>query len=487
MFGLSCTLLLFAAIARPLNAQTFTTLVSFDGTDGAEPTYGYLAQGVDGNLYGTTLYGGGTGGSFCSVIGCGTVFKVTPDGVLTTIYLFCSQPNCTDGGSPQAGLIQSTDGNLYGTTYGGGANRLGTVFKITPTGILTTIYSFCSQTNCTDGTSPYAEVVLGIDGNFYGTTFYGGANKDQCFDGCGTVFKLTPKGTFTTLYSFCSQAGCTDGQYPVAGLVQGADLNLYGVTLYGGSADSSGTLFKITPSGTLTTLYTFCTQFVGNLCIDGAAPTSSLVQAKNGSLYGTTRGGGTQGQGTVFKITPQGTLTTLHSFSGTEGEYPEAGLVQATDGGLYGTTSAGGGSTRSGTIFKITIAGHLTTLHRFDNSDGAFPYAGMIQYTDGSLYGTTIGGGANNGSGTVYSFSVGLGPFVETLPGLRKVGGHILILGNNLTGSTAVTFNGTAATFTIVSNTEIKASVPAGATTGFLTVTTPNAILTSNKPFRVIP
>lgn len=489
MFGLACILLFCTAIASPLHAQTFTTLVSFDGTDGSQPNTGSLAQGLDGNLYGTTLYGGGDGGSFCSVDGCGTVFKMTPDGGLTTIYLFCSQPNCTDGGGPDSGLTLGPDGNLYGTTSGGGANRLGTVFEIAPTGVLTTIYSFCSQTNCTDGESPYGGVVFASDGNFYGTTSYGGANKDQCVDGCGTIFKVTPTGTLTTLYSFCSQPNCADGQWPVAGLVQGADQNLYGATRYGGTTGRTigfGTLFKITSSGTLTTLYSFCSQFVGNLCLDGEGPTS-VVQAGNGSFYGTTEGGGTQGQGTVFTITTQGTLTTLLSFGGTEGEYPQAGLVQATDGSLYGTTSEGGGSARSGTIFKITTGGHLTTLHRFQNSDGAFPYSGVIQSTNGVLYGTTADGGANNSAGTVFSLSVGLDPFVETLPGLQKVGGHVLILGNNLTGTTAVSFNGIPTTFAVVSDTEINTRVPTGATSGFVTATTPSGILTSNKPFRVIP
>jgi uncharacterized repeat protein (TIGR03803 family) len=476
--ALALAIMLAAAVLATgsAQAQTLTTLHSFDGTDGASP-YAALVQATDGNLYGTTLYGGPNSCSYPgigTIFSCGTVFKITPSGTLATLYSFCSQSGCTDGQFPDAGLIQATDGNFYGTTQLGGANGAGTVFKITPSGTLTTLHSFCSQ-SCTDGGAPYAGLVQGTDGNFYGTTFGGIAN--------GTVFKITPSGTLTTIYTFCF--GCT-GANPYAGLVQATDGNFYGTTFFGG-ANGVGTVFEITPSGTLTTLYSFCPQ---SGCTDGANPYAALVQAANGDLYGTTEYGNSSG--TVFEITPSGTLTSLQAFNGPNGASPYAGLVQATDGNFYGTTEQGGANSCTlgsqdvgcGTIFKITPGGVLTTLHSFDGTDGEYPYAGLVQATDGNFYGTTSGGGAN-GDGTVFSLSVGLGPFVETQPTSGNVGATVEILGTNLTGATGVSFNGTAATFTVVSASLITTTVPAGATTGYVKVATPSGTLTSNVAFRV--
>ncbi len=378
------------------NIGTLTTLYSFCSqpscADGVEPEAG-LVQGADGSFYGTTSNDGS------GLYGAGTVFKITPSGTLTTLYSFCTQPNCADGYEPEAGLVQGADGNLYGTTWRGGSNGAGTVFKITPSGTLTTLYSFCSQPNCADGDEPEAGLVQGADGNFYGATWQGGANNYPF--GSGTVFKITPGGTLTTLYSFCSQTECTDGYFPQSGLVQGTDGNLYGTTNYGG-AGGEGTVFKITPSGTLTTLYSFCSQ---PNCADGTGPVSALVQATDGSFYGTTWHGGANntqcgyGCGTVFKITPTGTLTSLYSFCTqpgcADGQYPQAGLVQATDGNFYGTTWWGGGGVRSGgTLFRITPSGTLTTLYSFCSqtncADGSDPEGALVQATDGSFYGTTL-------------------------------------------------------------------------------------------------
>jgi uncharacterized repeat protein (TIGR03803 family) len=307
----------------------------------------------------------------------------------------------------------------------------------------------------------------------------GGANSR------GTVFKINPSGTLTTLYSFCSQGGCTDGAYPYAGLIQATNGDFFGTTPAGG-ANGYGTVFKIATGGTLTTLYSFCSQ---SGCTDGASPHAGLVQATNGDHYGTTTSGGANGPGTgtVFRITPSGTLTTLYSFcsqSGcTDGAGPYAGLVQATDGDFYGTAS-GSVTNGAGTVFKITPNGTLTTLHRFDWTDGAGPYAGLVQATNGDLYGTTWYGGAK-GDGTVFSLSVGLGPFVKTRPPFGKVGAAVKILGTNLTGATSVSFNGTAAKFTVVSRYLNTTTVPAGATSGKIQVVTPSRTLSSNVPFRV--
>jgi uncharacterized repeat protein (TIGR03803 family) len=471
-------LVLCATTAIALPAQTLTTLYSFCSLsgcpDGADP-YAGLVQATNGDLYGTTV-SGGTSGTNTN----GTVFKITPGGTLTTLYSFCSSTNCTDGADPYAGLVQAANGNFYGTTYYGGTNHRGTVFKITQGGTLTTLYSFCSQTNCTDREGPLAGLVQAANGDFYGTTQYAGAN------GGGTAFKITPGGTLTTLYSFCSQTNCTDGADPYAGLVQAANGDFYGTTYSGGANGNYGTVFKITPGGTLTTLYSFCSQ---TNCTDGAGPQAGLVQAADGDLYGTTVSGGTNTNGTVFKITPTGTLTTLHSFNGTtDGATPAAGLVQAINGDFYGTASSG--ANNYGTVFKITPSGTLTTLYRFCHQthcpDGATPYAGLVQDTNGDFYGTTSEGGSNN-DGTVFRLSVGLGPFVKPRPPYGKVGAAVKILGTNLTGAASVSFNGTAAVFTVVSPSLITTTLPAGASSGKVQVVTPSGTLSSNASFLVVP
>jgi uncharacterized repeat protein (TIGR03803 family) len=503
--------LLWATAPLGLSAQTFKRLHRFDRTDGANP-YAGMVQATGGNLYGTT-YNGGANTTGCFGFGCGTVFKITPSGTLTTLYSFCSQTGCTDGTEPFGGLVQVTDGNFYGTTYAGGSGvncrtpkvGCGTIFKITPSGTLTTLYSFCSESGCTDGAGPETGLVQGSGGNFYGETVQGG-NITNCLSryGCGTIFKITPSGTLTTLHRFCSQSGCPDGANPEAALVQATDGNFYGTTYSGGpkgndcGSGGCGTLFKITPSGTLTTLHRFCSQKSG--CTDGANPEAALVQATDGNFYGTTPYGGANGYaiGTVFKITPSGTLTTLYSFcsqSGCpDGIRPGGALVQATDGNFYGTTVFGANG--YGTIFQITPSGTLTTLYTFCSQvgcpDGDSPFAGLVQDTSGMLYGTTYYGGTTRcrtlpGCGTVFSLSVGLGPFVKAQPASGKVGRSVQILGTNLTGATSVTFNGTVADFKVVLDSLIKTTVPEGATTGTVEVVTPGGTLSSNVPFRVRP
>src|ERR1039458_6019331 len=395
---------------------------------------------------------------------CATTAIALPAQTLTTLFSF----DGTDGAVPQAGLVQATNGDLYGTSSFGGANNLGTVFKITPSGTLTTLYSFCSQSGCPDGYVPYAGLVQATNGDLYGTTLYGGANGPY-----GTLFRITTSGTLTTLYSFCSQSGCTDGELPLAPLVQAANGDLYGTTAYGG-VNGLGTVFRVTPSGTLTTLYSFCSQ---SGCPDGYDPYAGLVQATSGDFYGTTVLGGTGGWGTVFKITSSGTLMTLYSFcpqSGCNSEQPLA-LVQATNGDFYGTTAFG-------SVFKITPSGTETTLYAFcaksGCTDGEAPHAGLVQATNGDFYGTTFKGGANN-DGTIFSLSVGLGPFVKTQPTSGNVGAAVKILGTNLTGATSVSFNGPAAVFTAVSPSLITPTVPAGASSGKVQVVTPSGTLSS--------
>jgi uncharacterized repeat protein (TIGR03803 family) len=464
-----CVLGGFLFLVLSMLAQTFTTLHTFCSqsgcSDGVLSSAG-LVQGFSGNFYGVTNYGG--------VNNDGTVFEITPSGTLTTLHSF----DFTDGYLPEAPLVQAVNGNLFGLTSSGGADVAGTVFKITAGGKLTTLESFCS-TGCPNGYVSFGGLVQATNGNFYGATGFGGTNYE------GAVFEITATGKLTTLYSFCSQSGCTDGSYPYEALVEGTDGNFYGTTTLGG-AHGDGTVFKITPTGALTTLHSFDGT-------DGTHPTAGLIQGTNGNFYGTTCGSGpacngfTSGNGTVFEITPSGRLRTLHSFDGTDGANPFGGVVEGTDGSFYGTTTLGGAH-GEGTVFKIGHGDTLTTLYSFCSqggcADGYYPYGGLLQGTDGIFYGTTEQGGAD-GAGTVFSLSVGLGPFVETLPASGKVGAKVIILGNNLTGTTSVRFNGTAAAFTVVKSTEITATVPTGATTGKVKVTTPNQALESNVAFRV--
>jgi uncharacterized repeat protein (TIGR03803 family) len=340
------------------------------------------------------------------------------------LYSFCSAggTSCTDGESPQAGLIEDTAGNLYGTTDSGGTNGFGTVFEVDNGGNETVLYSFCSAANCTDGGRPAAGLIEDTAGNLYGTTSLGGTNSG------GTVFKVNSTGNETVLYSFCSAANCTDGQAPSGGLIEDSAGNLYGTTSGGGAHNNSGTVFKVDSTGKETVLYSFCS--VGSThCTDGQYPSAGLIQDAAGNLYGTTSYGGANTSintavGAVFKLTPPAqpegtwTETVLYSFcsvgsypSCPDGMQPKAGLIQDAAGNLYGTTFYGGAND-AGTVFKVDSTGKETVLYSFcsfvgsDCMDGSYPIAGLIQDGAGNLYGTTAGGGANNavygGGGTVF-------------------------------------------------------------------------------------
>jgi uncharacterized repeat protein (TIGR03803 family) len=330
-------------------------------------------------------------------------------------------------------MIQyNVNGNLYGTTVNG---TVGDIFTMTPRGTISTVYNFDNASNSEGG--PLAPLVEGTDVFFYGTTENGGDKTPYLCQilyggGCGLVFKTGTGGHLAVLHMFDG----TDGAKPLGGLIQGNDGNFYGTTLYGGGSSNGGTVFKMTPAGVLTTLHSFGCSIPS--CPGGTQPLAGVLQATDGNFYGTTSGGGTGEPlgccGTVFRTTPAGTLTTLHSFDKTDGVSPTGGLLQGTDGNLYGTT------------------GGTTGLH---------------------LY------------GTVFKLSMGLAPFIKTVPTAAYPGTSIFILGTDMSGATSVTFNGKAAAFTIVSATEITTIVPKGSTTGTVKVTTLSGTLSSNVPFRV--
>jgi uncharacterized repeat protein (TIGR03803 family) len=462
LFAVAMLIMTIAAATAIAQTQTFAVLHNF-GTRSVDLDYpgypGMIAQGRDGNLYSTGA-GGGKGAA-------GGIFKITPTGTFTVLQSL----NVTDGNAPESGLTLATDGNFYGAAQTGGNDNAGVIFKITPSGSLRVLYNAPSGA---DESYPLAGPIQGTDGNFYGTTEGNPGGQVG-----GTVYKLTPSGIFTALYSFPSDR--LHGAVPLASVVQGVDGNFYGTTEYGGK-NNAGIVFKITPAGHLTVLYNFDGAH-------GAAPYAPVIQGNDGSFYGTTFGGGTNGDGVVFKITPGGKLTVLHNFNGTDGANPTAGLVQATDVNFYGVTKAGG-TLGEGTIYKISPHGSYSVLYNFDGTTGTNPEAMLVQHTTGILYGDAQFGGTctqSGGCGTFYSLKLGLNPFVSLVSTSGKVGKTIEILGQGFTSSTTVSFNGTAATPSVKSGTYLTAAVPNGATTGFVTVTTSGVTLKSNKKFRLTP
>jgi len=358
----------------------------------------------------------------------------------------------------------------------GGSLNYGAIFKMAPNGTVSVLYNF---TNGDDGSDPDAPPIVGTDGNLYGTAKLGGRL------GCGTLYKITTSsGAFTLLNGFTS--GCN----PLGPLVLGTDGNFYGTTSQGGTADG-GVVFQFTRTGRVTVL---CNLGDAN----AIEPFGPLVQASDGNFYGTTSQGGTANDGVVFTVTPTGTLTVLHELNGTtDGARPLAGLVQATDGNFYGVAGTGGSSSGYGTLFQVTPGGSYSVLHNFDATTGGSPGANLVQHTNGLLYGGALVGGtgklclngAHDGCGTFYSWNANLPAFVALLPNLGKVGNIIEILGQGFTSASTVSFNGTPAVVAAQGNTGtyLRAQVPSGATTGFVTVTNSSGTLTSNKQFVVSP
>jgi uncharacterized repeat protein (TIGR03803 family) len=379
-------------------------------TDGGLPQC-VLVEAIDGNFYGTTPNGGTNGGH-------GIVFKITPAGAFTTLHQFGL--GTADGREPAAGLIQGSDSNFYGTAQLGGTNNLGTVFKITAAGTLTNLYQFGG----TNGASPLAALVQASDGLFYGTTFAGGTNN------AGTVFKITSAGVLTTLYQF---SGGADGGQPDSKLVQGTDGNLYGTTASGGLSNNCingcGTVFKITPAGALTTLY----RFDGS---DGSFPHGGIVPGNDGDFYGTTYTGGGGGFGTVYKITGTGGFTPLQTFSVPPGgRFALAGLALGCDGNFYGATTSDG-SSNSGALFMITPTGALTTFDVFTNAFfGTQPRGGLAQGFDGNFYGTANHGGSND-LGAIYKLLISFSLPANRIGAIKRSGTNIVMTVPSVGGET---------------------------------------------------
>lgn len=390
--------LLFAGLASQgtAHAKGFEVLYKFcsqqNCTDGLWPYAGLLPDN-QGNLYGTT---GAGGTSPCRLYGCGTVFKLAPDRTETVLHAFTAN---LDGSGPYGGVIADAQGNLYGTTATGGSSGCGgisygcgTVFKVTPQGTESVLYAFGGNG---DGAYPLAGLVSDQAGNLYGTTSDGGGGT-QCivqFGGCGTVFRVSAKGKEKILYAF---TGGSDGANPQASLVIDAAGNLFGTAAYGGNISACnqglspgcGTVFEVAADGTEKTLYTFGG---GN---DGWGPVANLIEDKSGNLYGTTQAGGSTtacngvGCGIVFRIAPDGTETVLYDFTGgNDGAHPSAGVIADAKGNLYGTTQSGGAD-NEGTVFKLTPKGKLVVLNGF-NGQGDAPVADLMLGKKGMLYGTT--------------------------------------------------------------------------------------------------
>lgn len=486
MLSFALIVVVFSLGEQALYAQTPTATLSVVYNFGSQvgdpiqPFYsGIIAQGQDGNLY---------SGAFGGSLNVGALYEITPLGVETEPLAFSTE----DGSYPVGGLTLGTDGNFYGTTSGGGHYNVGTIFKWSGTAGLNMLYTFADGT---DGAQPDAPPIEGTDGNFYGTTCPQGAFTT----GYGSIYKITPSGTFSVLYDFDS----THGYCPYDPLVQGTDGNFYGTTFFGGtnciSGVSCGVVFKITPTGTLTVLHNFCARTSGSFCTDGEGPVGPLVEGVDGNFYGTTEAGGTNNFGVVFRITPAGGLTVLHNMTTADGYVTTAGLVHATDGNFYGANSGGGSNTSCvscGTIFKITPRGVFTKLYDFDGTTGQAPYTTLLQHTNGLLYGTTQLGGTGSTAvgcgvgecGVLYSLDIGVAPFVAFVgQPVARVGRAVEILGQGFTGTTNVSFGSTSASFNVVSDTYLTATVPSGATTAAVTVTTPGGTLTSNTTFRVMP
>ncbi len=441
MLALFASALVLGFASDDVSAQIPAYKDLYDWQVGFYPLYpDVLAQGKDGNLYGTLPSGN---------VDLGSAFYATPSGAVTIFRTFDGSVGCF----PWSGLTLGSDGNFYGSTTSCGANFAGLVFQLTPppAGALTSLCDFYSGAGY-----PNSAPVQGKDGNFYGIVQQ-------------SAYKVSASGICKLLTSLIPGNSS-------APLIQGADGNFYGTV--DDVLHYDGAVFSMSPTGVVKTIYVFDATH-------GSHPYGPLVQDAKGYFYGTTYQGGLYDGGVVFKLTKGGVLTVLHDFNSATGYLPYAGLVLGTDGNLYGSTDSGGGFGH-GVLFKITKSGTYTVQYDFDLTHGAQPDATAMQHTNGKIYGLTHGGGANGG-GVFYSLDVGIKAFVSLMMNTGKAGQIVEILGQGFTGTTKVMFGKGSANFTVVSDTDMTAVVPTSGTTGFVTVTTPSGTLTSSKTFKVLP
>jgi uncharacterized repeat protein (TIGR03803 family) len=394
--GFGAALLTTAVVPGMAQTATISQFYGFSNSwytyptlaDGSTPE-GSLFRASDNNFYGATSRGGATG--------YGAFYKVTPAGVETPIYNFTGGAN---GAWPNGPLIQNpTTGAFYGVTEGANLTESGTVYKITSSGVMTVLHTFPTS-SLTDGVSPTGGLVKAADGNYYGVTAQGGVYNT------GTIYRITEGGVETVLYSF-------QGDYYSEGPVQGLILNpngyMYGVSYTTGTGDC-GQIFRVNTAGAVTIVHTFNTT-------DGYAPASKLFLAKNGLMYGMTYSGGTYGKGTIYALSAAGSFVSLYSFAGgADGAYPWGGLYQTEDGALYGTTR-NGGANDYGTLFRYNIATHAHTVlySAFDTSNtgvGGSPLGDLVAGTDNNLYGTAVWGGSHQ-DGSAYK--IALSPYITSL------------------------------------------------------------------------
>jgi uncharacterized repeat protein (TIGR03803 family) len=440
---LGCLVVVIALTAPVVSAQTYTDLFDFAGSSCC-PQYPFvMAQARDGNVYGTVASGGTSNVGF--------VFQITPGGVYKVLYNF----DTTHGSTPIGGLTLGVDGNLYGTTEEGGANGFGNIFKITPAGVLTVLYNFMGAA---DGGHPVSPLMVGQDGVFYGTSYP------------GMSYKITAAGVFHAIGTI---PGTSYGP-----LLQANDGAFYGVTEFDGT-HSAGTVYKITGK-TYKILHSFDSA-------TGSYPVGGLVQGADGNFYGTTTAGGNTNAGVLYRITPTGTYSVLVNFDGMHpagGYQSYAGMMAGSDGNLYGVT-IWGGDFGYGVIFRLTTGGAYTPLYSFSAPLGDGAYTTPILHTNGAIFGMTERGGAA-GKGVIYSFSDGLPRFTIPVNHSGLVGATVNVLGIGFATASSVKIGGTPASFHVVSDTFLTATVPAG-TTGPVSVTTSAGTLQSVSIFKVKP
>ena len=451
------TIAFVLGLLTQLDAQPYKVIYVFGSHPGDPADLGFvttISQSPGGYLLGSSPFTEPD-------VTRGIAFEMSTGGGFKSLHTFTG----LDGASPVGGLILATDQRFHGTTQFGGQFDLGTVFRLSPDGKVTVEHSFAGGS---DGEYPQSAPIQSTGGHFYGVT----AGQFSPTNGAtnGTIYRISKAGEYSVLHAFSG----SDGAHPFGPLLQGNDGQFYGTTLEGGS-HNLGTIFRVGADGKFKVLYNFDGTH-------GSEPFGPLIQASDGRFYGSTAsGGGPADAGVIFKISPAGSLTVLHTFSGDDGRRPVGGLVQASDGNFYGTSQLGG-LEGFGTLYRLTLAGTFTKLHDFVGQTGANPEGTLLQHTNGRLYGYTFRGGID---GIMYEYDLGLSPFVTWLPVYGRVGAKVVILGQDFENNSIVSFNGVSATDVKIHPTYLKAIVPDGATTGDINVTTTSGTFKSNKVFVV--